>query len=562
MSDNSQEQLQQSDPIYLDLAAGSEEAAVTQIESVCMNCMEKGMTRLLLTLIPHFREVMVSSFSCPHCHYSDSSLLNTGVIQDKGIKFTLRVNTSADLRRMIVKSDYAIINIPIVELEIPGKMGEITCVEGVINKVCEGLQMDQGARREEDPDLATKIEHFIQRLKALLDVTEPFTLELNDPTGNSFIEKFGSNGFTDNQVAIREYERNAKLNEMLGIAAPSDQDNQGTLDEVKEEEDDDDEQQQLGAEKRESKVKSTKESSSKAESTNETSSKAESTTEISSKAESTNKSSSKAESAQEIRSRAVEESVKENNAEPFKENPARETAVAASNCNGGADDTNDAREEEDDDDDDDDIHYKVLQFSTLCEICFHTAETKMKLTQIPHFKEVVIMATVCDHCGNKTSEVKSGGGIAPLGRKITLELDEVSIDMARDVLKSDTCSVEIPSLDLHVGAGILGGKFTTLEGLLINIKDDIGNNPFFTGDSVDGSKKKTVNNLLESLEKIISGDLKTTIVLDDPAGNSYMQNVYAPDPDPFLTVLEYERTFEQNEDLGINDMKTEGYEQD
>ena len=37
------------------------------------------------------------------------------------------------------------------------------------------------------------------------------------------------------------------------------------------------------------------------------------------------------------------------------------------------------------------------------------------------------------------------------------------------------------------------------------------------------------------------------------------QNLYAPDPDPEMTIEKYERTFEQNEELGINDMKTENY---
>lgn len=63
----------------------------------------QGTTRLLLTLIPHFREVMISSFSCPHCNHSNSSLLNTGVIQDMGVKLALVVQTQSDLRRMIVK---------------------------------------------------------------------------------------------------------------------------------------------------------------------------------------------------------------------------------------------------------------------------------------------------------------------------------------------------------------------------------------------------------------------------------------------------------------------------
>ena len=53
---------------------------------------------------------------------------------------------------------------------------------------------------------------------------------------------------------------------------------------------------------------------------------------------------------------------------------------------------------------------------------------------IPHFKEVVIMATVCDACGHKDNEVKGGSGIEPKGTKITLKITDPT-DMSRDVLK-------------------------------------------------------------------------------------------------------------------------------
>jgi zinc finger protein len=36
-----------------------------------------------------------------------------------------------------------------------------------------------------------------------------------------------------------------------------------------------------------------------------------------------------------------------------------------------------------------------------------------------------------------------------------------------------------------------------------------------------------------------------------------MQNVYAPSDDPNLIIEYYERTNEQNENLGINDIKTD-----
>jgi zinc finger protein len=36
--------------------------------------------------------------------------------------------------------------------------------------------------------------------------------------------------------------------------------------------------------------------------------------------------------------------------------------------------------------------------------------------------------------------------------------------------------------------------------------------------------------------------------------------VYAPEEDPEMRVEYYDRSWDQNEDLGLNDMKVEGYE--
>ena len=44
------------------------------------------------------------------------------------------------------------------------------------------------------------------------------------------------------------------------------------------------------------------------------------------------------------------------------------------------------------------------------------------------------MATVCEYCGHKTNEVKSGGGIEPKGKRIILQITDPS-DLTRDILK-------------------------------------------------------------------------------------------------------------------------------
>ena len=51
----------------------------------------QGITRLLLTKIPFFREVIISSFQCDACGYSDCGIQSGSRVQDKGVRYTLTV---------------------------------------------------------------------------------------------------------------------------------------------------------------------------------------------------------------------------------------------------------------------------------------------------------------------------------------------------------------------------------------------------------------------------------------------------------------------------------------
>jgi zinc finger protein len=59
--------------------------------------------------------------------------------------------------------------------------------------------------------------------------------------------------------------------------------------------------------------------------------------------------------------------------------------------------------------------------------------------------------------------------------------------------------------------------------------------------------------------QMAKGELLGTFILNDPLGLSYLQNLYAPDPDPNMTVTEYERSYDDNEAFGLNDMNTDHY---
>lgn len=417
-------------------ALSGDDPQVMELESLCLQCRKNGTTRLLLTKIPFYKEVVVMSFRCENCGWQNNELQPAATVQPMGVRFELQVRTKEDLNRQVVKTKDAVVTVPDVELEIPARTqeGSITTVEGLLQRAVAGLETSLSeSSKSEGRD---KLSDFVAKLKELQKLEKPFQLVVDDPSGNSFVENPQAPG-PDPFMSVRRYQRSSEQDSALGILAAT-------------------------------------------------------------------------------------------TSEPGEQ----------------------------------DLHDDVLGFATNCSECQAPCETRMKLTQVPHFKEVVIMATTCERCGHRTNEVKSGSGIEPRGVRLELQVREEA-DLARDVLKSETCTVQVPELELEAGAGLLSGRFTTVEGLLDSMRQQLAQeNPFFQGDSADGAGRLRMGAVVDRLAQAAAGQLPITLVLDDPCGNSYVQSLCAPDPDPALTVTHYERTFEQNEQLGLNDIKTENYNSD
>ena len=132
-------------------------------------------------------------------------------------------------------------------------------------------------------------------------------------------------------------------------------------------------------------------------------------------------------------------------------------------------------------------------------------------------------------------------------------------------MQSETASLTIPDIDLHLTHGTLGGRFTTLEGILDQIYEELSDKMLsVSGDAVSGSgeggdsrtgeERGRFEKFLSDLKAVKCASRPFTLIIDDPLDNSYVQNLYAPDPDPNMVIERYERTWDQNEELGLNDM--------
>ena len=162
----------------------------------------------------------------------------------EGTLHTAKILDRVDLNRQIVRSASCEILIPELDLTLPPtSRGQLTTVEGLISDVVADLSMDQPLRRVQDEDGHNKIQILIDKMKRILredddevesDATmrhvkaaelqipmPPFTVKLDDPAGNSFIQFIGD--MSDPKWNLRTYHRTLNQNIALGLVAPDDE---------------------------------------------------------------------------------------------------------------------------------------------------------------------------------------------------------------------------------------------------------------------------------------------------------------------------------------------------
>lgn len=98
--------------------------------------------------------------------------------------------------------------------------------------------------------------------------------------------------------------------------------------------------------------------------------------------------------------------------------------------------------------------------------------------------------------------------------------------------------------------------------MLVAVKEQLAEQSGMFFDSQNEEQKTRMNAFFDKLDKVLRNEMEVTLILDDPTGNSYIQSLFDDiKDDPGLRIFRYHRSHEQNEDLGLNDMKTENYEE-
>merc|ERR1712195_272619 len=180
----------------------------------CMMCgADGGETRMLLTKIPMFREVIIACFQCvdEECGHSNQSVDFAGAYQEQGCRMELSVTCADDLERQIVKSDSCSVIIPEMEFSVEPnpehRHGMFSNVTGILNDARQGVEyMAWGWKQQ------------IEQIDTLLEGNIPFTFIFDDPSGNSYISS-NESGSTAQDPMIKKtyYTRTIEQDAMLGL---------------------------------------------------------------------------------------------------------------------------------------------------------------------------------------------------------------------------------------------------------------------------------------------------------------------------------------------------------
>ncbi len=153
-----------------------------------------------------------------------------------------------------------------------------------------------------------------------------------------------------------------------------------------------------------------------------------------------------------------------------------------------------------------------------CPVCH---EKKCRLTEmerhIPFGSRnipVLVFSMTCSNCRYHKADVEFAEQQAP--SKCTFEVSGEK-DLNTMVVRSGEGTVKVPHIVTIEGGPTSNGYITTVEGLLKRVKGII---ELRKENSEDEQEKKKAKNLLKKLTRIMWGQEKCRIIIEDKTGNS------------------------------------------
>lgn len=170
-------------------------------------------------------------------------------------------------------------------------------------------------------------------------------------------------------------------------------------------------------------------------------------------------------------------------------------------------------------------------------------------TKIPFFKESMISAFSCEHCGTKNSEISFAGKLEDFG--VRYEVNVVNaVAFNRQIVKSEFCTIKVPEAGLELPPMTQKGSIKTIEGYFRTTIEGLQQMQEERR-AADPATAKKIDEYCKTLEAYADGEkMPFTFIVEDPSGNSFVQNPSAPTADQYCKKTKWIRGAAEYETMG------------
>jgi zinc finger protein len=151
----------------------------------------------------------------------------------------------------------------------------------------------------------------------------------------------------------------------------------------------------------------------------------------------------------------------------------------------------------------------------MCPFC-HTPNLTLSEEEIevPYFGKVFLFGMQCSNCRYHKSDVECAEHKPAAKYSIDINSED---DMKIRVVRSSEGTVKIPRIGSIEPGPSASGFITNVEGVLQRIKDQVEH---IREEEEDDAVKKKCKNMIKKLNKVMWGQEKVKLVIEDPTGNS------------------------------------------
>ena len=135
-------------------------------------------------------------------------------------------------------------------------------------------------------------------------------------------------------------------------------------------------------------------------------------------------------------------------------------------------------------------------------------------TEMPYFGRVYLFSMTCNNCKYHKADVEAVEQKDPVKYEFEISSEE---DMKVRVVKSSEALIKLPHLAVITPGPASQGYITNIEGVLNRVKYQIES----VKETEEGEEdKKKAKNLLKKITRIMWGQEKQKLIIEDASGNS------------------------------------------